>query len=66
MKQAEFRKRVAELFRKHEKLITRKNVKAKSATGRATGMQICLRGNEERADREESGAVENVRETSRT
>jgi len=33
MKQAESRKRVQELFREHEKLITRKNVKAKSANG---------------------------------
>jgi 4-O-beta-D-mannosyl-D-glucose phosphorylase len=33
MKQAESRKRVQELFREHEKLITRKNVKAKSGNG---------------------------------
>jgi 4-O-beta-D-mannosyl-D-glucose phosphorylase len=33
MKQAESRKRVQELFREHEKLITRKNVKAKSGSG---------------------------------
>jgi 4-O-beta-D-mannosyl-D-glucose phosphorylase len=33
MKQAESRKRVQELFWEHEKLITRKNVKAKSGNG---------------------------------
>jgi hypothetical protein len=39
MKQAESRKRVQELFREHEKLITRKNVKAKSGNGYTTGMR---------------------------
>ena len=33
MRQAEFGKRVLKLFREHEKLITRKNVKAKSGNG---------------------------------
>src|SRR3974390_853166 len=33
MKQAKFRKRVRELFREHEKLISRKNVKAKGGNG---------------------------------
>ena len=33
MKQSESRKRVQELFREHEKLITRKNVKAKNGNG---------------------------------
>jgi hypothetical protein len=33
MKQAEFRKKGQELFREHEKLITRKNAKAKPGNG---------------------------------
>ena len=33
MRQAEFGKKVQELFREHEKLITRKNVKAKRGNG---------------------------------
>jgi hypothetical protein len=33
MKQGEFRKKVQELFREHEKLITRKNAKAKTGNG---------------------------------
>ena len=33
MREAEYRKRVKELFRQHEKLIIRKNVKAKSGNG---------------------------------
>ncbi len=33
MKQSEFRKKVQELFREHQKLITRKNMRAKSGNG---------------------------------
>jgi len=44
MNQAEHRNKVRELFRQHEKLIARRNVKARSGNGVTTGMKIlCLR-----------------------